>query len=449
MSKETSRRNILKSVASAGAALPLLSSEVAAAQPTCRTATATLPDDAWPAVGHDAGRTYYNPGTSGPQTGISERWTASIPTREFPTVAGGKVYIGGASLRALDVDDGSQTWARSPPNCRYTTPTIGPEAIYSAVTNQNDDGEQDVTIQAFDASNGSRRWATDPLVEGESVGASAPVLVDGMIFGLVQTGQERSFYAISVDSREVEWRHTVEQPVAEFAVTDGTLVYAVEDRVRAISTTDDTVQWAVNSPPVQGLAAASETVVVVSGNTVTALAIGDGTERWRSELGPSGELGFRGTNSFSQPAITDGSVIIGTVSSLFPRVIQEGGATLYKRDLVTGDREESRGVVLRPTVPDDFDVYYETPLISYGWGRPTVSSDTIFVPQFGSIDGSSTGDYQSGLVAIDRETFQVQWTSTEIPFLPVILAENRLFAISTRSYESYLTMFEEPVTDET
>ncbi|WP_135305109.1 hypothetical protein [Haloarcula amylovorans] len=65
------------------------------------------------------------------------RWTASIPTREFPTVAESRAYIGGASLRALDIDDGSQTWARSPPNCQYTTPTIGPEAAYSAVTNQN------------------------------------------------------------------------------------------------------------------------------------------------------------------------------------------------------------------------------------------------------------------------------------------------------------------------
>ncbi|MBX0297956.1 PQQ-binding-like beta-propeller repeat protein [Haloarcula nitratireducens] len=438
----------MTSVASAGAALPLLSGEVAAAQPTCRNATTTLPADAWPTIGHDAGRTYYNPGTSGPQTGVSERWTTSIPTREFPTIAEGRAYIGGASLRALDVDDGSQTWARSPPNCRYTTPAIGPEEIYSAVTNQND-GEQNVTIQAFDASDGTRHWETDPLVEGESVGVSPPVLVDGTIFGLVRAGQQRSFYAISLDSREVEWRHTVEQPVDEFAVTDGTLVYAVEDGVRAISITDDTVQWAVNSPPVQGLAAASETVVVVSGDSVTALAIGDGTERWRSELGPSGEPGFEGTNSFGQPAIADGSVIIGTAASLFPRVIQEGGATLYKRDLATGDRQETRAAVLRPTVPDDFDFYNETPFVSYGWGRPAVSSDTIFIPQFGSIDGGSISSYQSGLVAIDRETFQVQWTSTEVPSVPVIVAEDRLFATSTRSSESSLTMLEEPATNDT
>ncbi|WP_167768522.1 outer membrane protein assembly factor BamB family protein [Haloarcula amylovorans] len=401
-------------------------------------------------IGHDAGRTYHNPGTSGPQTGVSERWAASISTREFPpTVADGRAYIGGASLRALDIDDGSQTWARSPPNCRYTAPTIGPEAVYSAVTNQ-DDGERNVTIQAFDAADGTRRWATDPLVEGDSVAASAPALVDGMIFGLVRSGQERFFYAVSLDSRAVEWRHTVAEPVKEFAVTDGTLVYAIEEQVRAVSTTDDTVQWAVNSPPVQGLAAASGTVVVVSGDSLTALATEDGTERWRSELEPIVEPGFEGSNRFSQPAIADGSVIIGTASSLLPRVIEEGGATLYKRDLVTGDRQETRAAVLRPTVPDDFDFFNEIPSVSYGWGRPAVSSDTIFVPQYGSIDGGSGfRSDQSGLVALDRETFEVQWTSTDVSPVPVIVAEDRLFAMSTRSYESFLTMLEEPATNDT
>ncbi|MBV0926351.1 PQQ-binding-like beta-propeller repeat protein [Halomicroarcula limicola] len=449
MSRETSRRSILKHIAGAGATFSLLSGEVTAAQPTCRNATATPPADAWPTIGHDAGRTYYNPGTSGPQTEVSERWTTALPTRELPTIAGGKAYVGGSSLRALDVDDGSQIWARSPPNCRYTTPAIGPETVYSAVAHRNDD-EQTVTIQALDATDGVRRWATEPLVTGESVAASAPVLVDGTIFGLVRAEQERFFYAVSFDSRAVEWRHTVAESVDEFAVTDGTLIYAVEEQVRAISITGDTAQWAVNSPPIRGLAAASGTVVVVSDNSITALATEDGTERWHTELGSVGEPGFEGSNSFGQPALADGSVIIGTRSSVFASVRQEGGATLYKRDLITGERQEIQDAVLRPAIPDDLDFYNESPYVRYGWGRPAVSSDTIFVPQYGSINGGSGfNSARSGLVAIDRETFEVRWTSTEVASSPVIVAEDRLFATSVRHSESLLTMLEAATTNDT
>lgn len=200
-------------------------------------------DDSWPMDRHDAGRTGYNPGSQGPQTGVRERWRVN---RTAPTVGDGMVYFGGERLTAIDVADGTVDWTRTPEHCSYTTPVIGDETVYAGVRTDHQD-RRTGTAQAFDADTGDRRWATEPLVIGSThatlltpVLANATLFVVGITGGSEAPAKQAGTFAVDVDSGAVRWQHELDQPGRSLAVVDGTVVFTNGEQVRALGDRRDT-----------------------------------------------------------------------------------------------------------------------------------------------------------------------------------------------------------------
>lgn len=212
-------------------------------------------------------------------------------------------------------------------------------------------------------------FATDDAV------TATPAVVDGTVYVGDWSGR---FYAVDLDSGELEWSFTAEPHPR---------VYAGQ---------------IVGSATVADVAGA-RTVYVPSGETLFALHADDGEVRWQRELGrPDGD--DDPTEIESSPAVAEGLVIVGTDVHNAPDGTAAGVVAL---DAATGARRWATTTAPSPgagggTGPGCGDV----------WGSPSVDVERrlVFVGTGNCVTAEGWGDATEALLALDLDSGERVWT---------------------------------------
>lgn len=313
----------------------------------------------WPEYGHgptNAGRT----SARGPVGHPGERWhaEAGIPVRKTPTVADGRLFVGGLDeMLALDAATGERVWSvplerRSRFN--EAAAAVRDGTVYVPFSE---------TLYAFDASDGTERWSRTLADEQRP-----PTVVDDTVYALA--GDGGTLHALDREDGTERWRRSVGQFASGApAVGDGTVVAPGWSREAA---RDESAESGEET------SGRSETAALV------ALDADDGAERWRYDLTVTGEREVR----FESVALGGGRVYAGS---------HDGG--VHAVDVSTGERvwrfdPETTAPVPREQLYDDRD-----PRPARVWAGLAVADGTVYVPH---------GDGR--LYALEAATGQVRWS---------------------------------------
>lgn len=289
--------------------------------PTATPSRSTSTD--WPTYQHDSAHTGHAPDARGPTDRPSERWrfetddrVQSQPVvadgrifagdddgivyaiesdgtenwrfetddeyeiRGSPAVADGTVYVGNATLYALDATDGAVQW-----RSHRVSPIWSPAVVDDTVVV----GTNSAGVAALDAADGTERWHVEA---GETPFAlhAAPAVADGAVF----LGSHGYAYALSIDDGTELWRRHL------------------GDAARPLS-----------AAPV----AVADTVYVGFGSTLLALDAVDGTERWRSDA----DSWIRGA-----PALVGDTLYVGTDDGRLFAIEATTGDERWSASVATG-----------------------------------------------------------------------------------------------------------------
>jgi len=178
---------------------------------------------------------------------------------------------------------------------------------------------RDGTLHALDLATGAERWHA--AIGAESGGS--PTFVGGLVIVPALDGA----HAFSAVDGTGAWTSAAPGPARGTpAVVDGTAVFDGGGNATALDVATGAVRW---STPLEGrddssVAAANGTVVLGDENgVVLALALADGTQRWRVDFGDYARLGT--------PTIADGRVFLASLDGG-----DAGSRHITALDLATG-----------------------------------------------------------------------------------------------------------------
>ncbi|MEF8894625.1 outer membrane protein assembly factor BamB family protein [Halodesulfurarchaeum sp.] len=157
-------------------------------------------DSQWRIWGHDAGHTYHNPYASGPDNDPTVRWTydsgGSYWDQQrylYPLIVDGTVYTGivredhKGGFVAIDADTGdAETIIET--EAYLWKPTVIDETVYAVL---------DGSIGAFDLSEGTQLWQTEPLFSWPS----PPLCVNGTVV----SGRSGEVFGFDAATGEQKW----------------------------------------------------------------------------------------------------------------------------------------------------------------------------------------------------------------------------------------------------
>ncbi|WP_158055686.1 outer membrane protein assembly factor BamB family protein [Halorussus halophilus] len=315
-----------RSVLAGTAALGLAGTSTAVAKLGANSRVADYDDDstvdwgtnAWPQMGSDNGRTYYNEDGSGPRGTLTDAWTvdASRNLNEGPAVADGIVYTilgsestGEQHLKALDAEDGSEQWSRKLTN-------QDPEGWYEPDEIVVADGDVYVTrrcyTEVYDASDGTKLWSQER-------GGIYPVVTDELLVAVgEETGgadEEPILVALSRADGSVQWTHEFKYyDKAQLASVGGTLYAAAsdigtEDNSKVVSLAPETgeIEWSTNLGVMSHVVATETGILATTEAAVHCLTPETGEHRWSKE---GSELSDDDPRYIDLLAVGDGIVYI-------------------------------------------------------------------------------------------------------------------------------------------
>ncbi|WP_435179665.1 PQQ-binding-like beta-propeller repeat protein [Halorussus sp. AFM4] len=360
----------------------------------------------WPLVHHDARNTGANRRASGPESDPDVRWRArrfgagqrfdgylNLPT---PAVVGDTVFVGGPSLSALRVRDGTERWSvggaadETFHGAGFADGTLyvstrypdGPGVAAVAPTGERRwrrriDSDFDVAqpplvagetvyvpgytaLAALGAASGTRRWRTDAGARP----AAHPAVTDDALYaptgwyGLFARDRRQAFHAVPLgDPPRVRWRYEPDEMARPApAVGDDGRVFVPE-----------TEEWYPEHDEDRG--------------KLAALAP-DGSRRWAK---PGGTVA-------TSPVVVDGTVYCKWGATV---------ETVDKGEYVRG-RSDAR---IAARNADDGSVWWTRRFGDLGsWAiSPVSDGDRLYVPLH---DGA--GD-RSAVVALDAATGETRW----------------------------------------
>lgn len=197
-----------------------------------------------------------------------------------PTVVEETVYItGGDGVHAFDARTGHELW-HTPLEDIYSaesTPAVTPDTVYVS------DREY---VYALDATTGEEQWRYRPA-EHHGAAESPPIIVDDTIY--VRGGFERVH---AIDATDGSQRTVFSADVSHIAATDRWIYAQHIDGLSAWSHDEESIEWSflVDHGSSSYPAIAGDTVYYADSpgegdnNTLHALDVADGTERWRIDL---------------------------------------------------------------------------------------------------------------------------------------------------------------------
>ena len=282
-------------------------------------------------------------------------WAVPLgPVAGWPAVADGRVVVGSRGrLAAFETSGGRVLWDHDLGDRNVGNPTVAGDAVVIPVQGSVDGRtgevihEPEVRVHGLD---GTHRWTVRPPKRGNRVVVAGDTVVV-VSYGWDGTG---IVLALSLADGSERWRvETVGDFFEGPVVADGTLyVSSSEGYVRALSLASGSEQWRreFERRP-SGVAADAESVYVATGETLATLDAGDGSVRWTTATGRSGE------EYFVTPAVGGRTVYAGTVgvdAHLFALDADDGTerwSQSFPETVVEGDIVVS-GLEAQPTVAE-------------------------------------------------------------------------------------------------
>jgi outer membrane protein assembly factor BamB len=317
-----------------------------------------------PMVRYDAANTGASASATGPSTAPTERWATELtlgsPAR--PTALGETVFTNsvngvcgftvdgerrwaydttGSELNpapvavvrdrvyatrttavfALDAKTGDERWVftPSPETNRLTAPAVAGDTVY--VVGQHP--ERSPTVWALAPPDGSVRWRVE--LGGETAGP--PVVTDGRVYCATTKG---GLYAVDVTGKAVSWERSLTPAVGPPAATaDGVFVTTMDGAV--CYDRDGTLRWRVpeTTPltifPHDGPVLDDTTLYTAGpeGESIVALTVDDGDERWRAPL--SGDV--------RSPVLTPESVYVQNTTDEIKALARTDGSVEWTANL--------------------------------------------------------------------------------------------------------------------
>ncbi len=274
-----------------------------------------------------------------------EVWSAELDgqVRSSPTVAGGRVFVGGldGNVYALDVASGDREWVETVGSVR-SAPTVAGEIVVVGTSNG---------VYALAAASGGQLWRfAGPVFE------SSPTVADETVYAGSENGR---LYAIETVSGEAVW--TVEtggRVTVSPTVADGTVFAGSSDgTVYAVDAASGEQEWAfeLNGSVELSPTVASGTVYAGGGFTLYALDAATGDLRWR--LGPGDPISVTSPDVLvrAPPIVSNGTVYLGGESGLYALSATVDGSSRGSRARLgtLGHPEEWRYADQNIDQPDD------------------------------------------------------------------------------------------------
>lgn len=233
-----------------------------------------------------------------------ERWRRDLPgvgggsSGCPPVVHRGSVYVGGVGgVYAIDARDGTPRWGRETDDS-VNEAVLGREGRVFASTGE--------TLLALDTTGGDGWTYT---TGDDRFSTAVPAVGGGRV--LYTTRVLGSVVAIrpgTVGDPQTEWRYAPgETAFGTPTVVDGT-AYVPGDRLHALSTATGSVRWTAPVRAAAGVSTDGDRVYLsTEDGDLIALAVTDGTERWRVSVAPGEDTYLR-----TRPLVTERSVVVTT-----------------------------------------------------------------------------------------------------------------------------------------
>jgi outer membrane protein assembly factor BamB len=257
--------------------------------------------DGWSMAGHDAARTNYAVGETGPTGALSETWSTDHDLYE--AVTDGLVLAADdeGTLVALATGNGVPVWDTD--LAVESEPAVADGTIYAFVD------ADEVALVALDAETGEEQWRVAADVASDTPWRSSnppPVGVDGTIV----SHEGSTVVARDAGTGEVSWNYTTEDRVS-VAAADGTVVAAVRKSPYAISAVDlesGDESWTHEFPynmdesPSRPVVAHGHVYVTLGDDGLYAFDLESGEESWT----------FEAEDDVNTPAVDEDHVYVGS-----------------------------------------------------------------------------------------------------------------------------------------
>jgi PGF-CTERM protein len=223
----------------------------------------------------------------------AEQWQFQAPDKIWtaPVVANGSVYVGTNENKfySVDTSDGSLQWANEVFG-KPTSPALAEGTVYVTASDAGYPGTN--TLYAFDADTGHENWNYSYEPSAEVGSFEAPVVANGMVYLSNNLADDSGIQAFDAHSGAEVWNFSTDgDPNASPAVAGCTVYVGTgSGTVHSLDAANGTERWNVSVPGYVShqVSIASGTVYVGSNSgpsydqtsNVTALAAGDGSQRW-------------------------------------------------------------------------------------------------------------------------------------------------------------------------
>ena len=312
--------------------------------------------------------------------GVLWQFRTDGPVRSSPVISGDWLYVGSSDghVYALNRHSGSMLWSVD-----VTRPVSSSPAVTRGLVIV---GDRAGVFHALEVGNGAQRWRfeTGDLIpwewgfEGWDVYTSSPVIVDSVVlFG----AGDGNLYAVELTEGRELWR------------------FATEGRVRS-------------SPAV----AANVVYVGSADGRVYAVDLATGDERWRYETEGashvSAEFGFDRKSIIASPAISDGTVYVGSRDGFMYALDRATGEFKWRADHSVSWAMSSpairQGVLYSGTSDGQFihalavgsgEEDWRSDAAGYTWSSPAVAGNTVYI-----------GDGGGYLRALDLSSGDERWS---------------------------------------
>ncbi|MFB6172908.1 MAG: PQQ-binding-like beta-propeller repeat protein [Haloarculaceae archaeon] len=270
---------------------------------------------------------------SGPTSNLTHLWNVTFGTQpgtlDSPVVADGLVFAGTdddlgnyyGNLSAYDVATGEVVWLKKGFE-PLGTGAVADGVLYVIVN--NDDTSN--WLYALDTATGNVEWQAS-LSSYPSNGANPTVAGDTVYFGL----NDKTVYALNASDGSERWTHVLPDDVYTTPTVVGDTAYVGDDygTLYALATADGRERWNVTVGGYTSTAAVEGGTVYVADDDLLAVDAATGTVDWNTTL-PSGV-------DYSDPAVADGVVYVGTTDGTLRAVDAATGDYLWNATVSGGD----------------------------------------------------------------------------------------------------------------
>jgi outer membrane protein assembly factor BamB len=287
-------------------------------------------DGEWSSFGCNASNTRAVHDGQAPVDGVSERWRVELPQlgQTAPVAAGGRVYLPGEQLRALDAANGTEQWRVAGVE---TAPVVRDGVVYASVADTS-------RVVALEADTGDRIWSRpfDPVPKGPSMYPGEPLLV----------GAGETVSALDPATGEPQWsRRLFGEVLGHPPVLSGffaaVATAAGEVSLLGLEDGQGARRWRLPATPTGPPAADSDTVYVTCRDGTTYALGGDSV--------PRGEVAWTADTGWTPRGlgVTDGLVAAGTAGELHA-VDADSGEVQWTHEI--GDWRQTAPAIGRETL---------------------------------------------------------------------------------------------------